>query len=1264
MPGYSGAGAGFKKPFTPEQIPGLKQAAEFTKGRAYPEYVAPDWDIYGESGIRTPTGKYYIQYVDPRTVDFYGEGGTTVRSYINPKDLVFKDEPYYDQEFGVYGTQNVAYSTGQSLIDEAMEDPNKWVASNLDWNGLGHGGNFSALDEQMKFLKDNKYDLSSLPNQGAVNHYNLTKQILDQGTTGKWTGQGYGRSDRDPVEAAIANAKVMAGMLANTGIKDIKDFGKFNGVVGRQLHNVTLKDPADPSKGYVYQEVAGDEFTGRTLDVPKDVQVRDVQVGYTPEDSNILKQADIPIYGETFGNKVTKQSFVDTQNYDGAYGNIFSGTYIGEDRTNYGVQFAADGTPYFYTQRGKSTSSMGDIAPILSILSAIPTPLQPFAAAANALISLDNGNTLGALASLAGIPGVSEAVGAAGLANVATAVKTANQVVNLVNAIETGNVMAIATSAAGMLGANTGSIQIGDTGLTVSDAMKAVNLVKAIESEDPTAIFKAAVGFGTAPNIQKALNSPTTTLDADGQRVADVVDTNFVADLVDPNSENFLGGAEESLGTTLAEAPNNVKSFDTVLSGLKDFGSKYLGGPQVDSTTLETPNNNLAATTLTPENIGNVADLMTGSSADVAGGSNLVDMAAIERERGQVTLGDIQGKQIDLTNVAPGSTLPEVMVGGSSKDDVDNILKAEDEEVQAELQDAINKSTLVGGAAEDTLKSVVGEDTLTAAGEDTLKATEGADTIEADGEDTIASTTGTDSVSSAAGDDTVNADASTDTAGNITDQIKSQEEILTTAKETLSEAKKEASDNLDLAYLAGIVGDPVGQAVAEYKAEKAQEVVAEQKEIISSTVTVIEELKKEEVNNLLNDTLIGGLGNDALLDEMGASTLVGGLGDDTLIGTEGVDTLIGEAGEDTTAGGVVLDTTDDGAGDDTLNGGAATLVGGTADDALSADTGQTTLVSADGDDSLIGGEGDDTVSGEAGETILDGGVSTDTTGSDSLDGAQGDDALGGGTGTINNGVTSEDDWLGGTGDDSPDGGVSTDTSGSNDPLLDLSSEEVGQGEVDAINDDALLDLSSAEVGQGEQDAINNDALLGLSSTEVGEDEQKAIDEAESTDDDGNCEPGFHKGPTGLCISDEDEPEPEECKVGEVRNLTTGKCEPVVTVGTGTTSNTGTTSTTTTTTPATKTTKPKTNPALDALLAQIATPQRSGGEDTTEPFYGKMGQYMDIGSDFDYLKPLGFDPKDALKRQQMNKMSVGGFIDALQAEEMTVDDLLNFLQQRN
>ena len=551
------SGATKKYQGKPDQIPGLKQAAEAASGRVRPEYVAPDWDVYAESGIRIPTGKYIVD-------SWVGE--ELKSSYADPKDLIFKDESYYDQEYGVSGTQNIAYSTGQSVIDQAMADPLSWVAKNLDWGGLGNYADFSALDEQMKFLKANKYDLSALPNQGGVNQYNLTKQILDQGTTGKWSGQGYGRSDRDPAEAAIANAKVIAGMLANTGITDINQFGKFNGVVGRQLHNVTLKDPADPSKGYVYQETAGDEFTGRTLDVPKDVQVRDVQIGYTPEDSYILKQAEIPVYGETFGNKVTKQSFVDAQNYNMAHGNVFSGTYIGQGHTRYGVQFASDGTPYFYTQYGGDTSSIGDIAPILAFLAVIPTPLQPFAAAANALIALDNGNTLGALASLAGIPGVSEAVGAAGLANVATAIKTANQVVNLVNAVESGNALGLLTSAAGLAGAagveGLGSTQIGDTGLTVSDALKAANLVKAIDSEDPTAIFNAAVSLGSAPNIEKALNGSTTTRDTTGQAVADVVDKSFITDLVNPDSPSYLGETDDKLTDFYANLNNSSTPID------------------------------------------------------------------------------------------------------------------------------------------------------------------------------------------------------------------------------------------------------------------------------------------------------------------------------------------------------------------------------------------------------------------------------------------------------------------------------------------------------------------------------------------------------------------------------------------------------------------------------------------------------------------------------------------------------------------------------
>ena len=486
------------KKFTVSQIPGLQQAADAARYTYYRQPImdSETWNVIGYD-------------------DVYGE---------DPQ-------------------------ASQRIIDQAMQNPTKWVANNLNWSGLGDRGDFSALDNQIKFLKDNNYDTSTLP-KGALTQYNLTKQIIGQGTTGRWTGEGFG----NPIE----NAKHMASTLMTAGIEDIKDFGKV-----KKTYSVELgvapeyrfdSDGPVPTGRYYFADDADGSI--QFFDA-KDVTFRDA---YDPE-YGMQKAAwatvQLPMQ-EFYGNKKTQQPI--TQDYNGAYGNYFSGTYAGHGRTNFGVQFAADGTPYFYTQFGGDTSSMADIAPIITILAIIPSPLQPFAAAANAIIAIDQGNTLGALASLAGIPGVSEAVGAAGLAGVAEGIKTANQVVNLVNAVESGNVAGIVSSAVGMSGA--GSTVIGDTGLTVSDAMKAANLVSAIASDDPAAIFKAATSFANSPTIKDSLNSESTTINADGQKVADVVDKNFVADLVNPDSSNYIGHAEDTLGNVVSSAQENIPKVE------------------------------------------------------------------------------------------------------------------------------------------------------------------------------------------------------------------------------------------------------------------------------------------------------------------------------------------------------------------------------------------------------------------------------------------------------------------------------------------------------------------------------------------------------------------------------------------------------------------------------------------------------------------------------------------------------------------------------
>jgi hypothetical protein len=58
----------------------------------------------------------------------------------------------------------------------------------------------------------------------------------------------------------------------------------------------------------------------------------------------------------SFGNKLTGQAVPNTYG-DRQTGNFFGGTYEGKGNTGYGVQFGADGTPYFYTV-GKSSNDL------------------------------------------------------------------------------------------------------------------------------------------------------------------------------------------------------------------------------------------------------------------------------------------------------------------------------------------------------------------------------------------------------------------------------------------------------------------------------------------------------------------------------------------------------------------------------------------------------------------------------------------------------------------------------------------------------------------------------------------------------------------------------------------------------------------------------------------------------------------------------------------------------------------------------------------
>lgn len=133
---------------------------------------------------------------------------------------------------------------------------------------------------------------------------NLANQILGQGLTAKWTGEGKG--------SAEANAKDMASILTSIGITDINDFGQITKTI----------------PGYSYETEQG------TVDVPEQTVT-------------------------TYGNKKTGQEVPNTYS-ERQTGNFFGGTFAGSGNTGYGVQFDANGRPYFYTA-GASSNDLANI---------------------------------------------------------------------------------------------------------------------------------------------------------------------------------------------------------------------------------------------------------------------------------------------------------------------------------------------------------------------------------------------------------------------------------------------------------------------------------------------------------------------------------------------------------------------------------------------------------------------------------------------------------------------------------------------------------------------------------------------------------------------------------------------------------------------------------------------------------------------------------------------------------------------------------------
>ena len=183
---------------------------------------------------------------------------------------------------------------------------------------------------------------SALPTTGVAS--TLAQQILAQGTSSKWTGEGYGSPEKTAYDMGV--------MLAGQGITDINQLGQETKVI----------------PGYSVETEQG------TVDVPEQTVTQ-------------------------FINKATGQPI--NAYYDKAQGNTWGGTFAGEGSTAYKVQFDASGKPIFYSQYGGSSNDlanlMTDLGPLGQIGLAVATGglSLPEQLAANFAVQVLSGKDIG-----------------------------------------------------------------------------------------------------------------------------------------------------------------------------------------------------------------------------------------------------------------------------------------------------------------------------------------------------------------------------------------------------------------------------------------------------------------------------------------------------------------------------------------------------------------------------------------------------------------------------------------------------------------------------------------------------------------------------------------------------------------------------------------------------------------------------------------------------------------------------------------------------
>jgi hypothetical protein len=185
----------------------------------------------------------------------------------------------------------------------------------------------------------------------------LTNQILSQGTSDKWSGEGKG--------SAKDNAADMAKIIAETGATDIKQFGKVTKTVDAavipQYEQAMVGVDADGNQIPSTKIIGYTDQNGNAVD-PSLVKSDLAQVG-SGENTTYETVYTAPVgKQEVFGNTTTGKAVADTYG-ERQTGDAFGGTYTGKGNTGYRVDMSS-GTPVFYTT-GASSNDTKDFAKFL-----------------------------------------------------------------------------------------------------------------------------------------------------------------------------------------------------------------------------------------------------------------------------------------------------------------------------------------------------------------------------------------------------------------------------------------------------------------------------------------------------------------------------------------------------------------------------------------------------------------------------------------------------------------------------------------------------------------------------------------------------------------------------------------------------------------------------------------------------------------------------------------------------------------------------------